>query len=67
MDPGASRGTKVRADEDPQDRERVKHADQGADSRQVASMPKADKIGTTFHVGLKGEFVVKHVPPDGTG
>ena len=41
--------------------------DQGADSRQAASMPKADRTGTTFHAGVKGEFVGKYVPPDGTG
>ena len=53
--------------EDSHDRERVRHADQGADTRQAASMPKADRIGTTFHAGVKGEVVGKHVPPDGTG
>ena len=57
MDPGASRITRVRANEDPHDRERVKNVDQGADSRQVASMPEVDRIGTTFHAGVKGEFV----------
>ena len=65
LDPGASRRTRVRADEDPHDRKWVRHADQGADSRQAASMPKADRIGATFHAGVKGEFVGKHVPPDG--
>ena len=58
LDPGASRGTRVRADEDPHDRERIRHAD----SRQAASMPKADRIGTTFHAGVKGEFVGETCP-----
>ena len=55
LDPGASR--RARADEDPHDREWVRHADQGADSRQAASMPKADWIRKTFHAGVKGEFL----------
>ena len=66
LDPGASRRTRVRADEDPHDRKRwVRHADQGADTRQAGSMPEADRIGTISHAGVKGEFVGKHVPPDG--
>ena len=26
---------------------------------------EADRIGATSHAGVKGEFVGKHVPPDG--
>ena len=65
LDPGASRRTRVRADEDPHDRKRVRHADQGADTRQAGSVSEADRIGATSHAGVKGEFVGKHVPPDG--
>ena len=64
LDLRTSRRKRVRANEDPHDRERVKNVDQGADSRQVASMPEVDRIGTTFHAGVKGEFVGKQVPPD---
>ena len=56
---------RVRADENPHDRERVRHVDQGADTRQAGSMPEADRIGATSHAGVKGEFVGKHVPPYG--
>ena len=30
-------------------------------------MPKVDRTHPTSHAGVKGEFVGKHVPPDGTG
>ena len=63
LDPGASRRTRV---EDPHDRERVRHADQGTDTRQAGSMPEADRITATSHAGVKGEFVGKQVPPDGS-
>ena len=64
LDPGASRRTRVRADEDPHDRERVRHADQSTDIRQAGSMPEADRTRATSHVGVKGEFVGKQVPSD---
>ena len=60
-----SRRTRVRADKDSHGRERVKHADQGAGTRQAGSMPEADRTHTTSHAGVKGEFVGKQVPPDG--
>ena len=64
LDPGASRRTRVHTDEDPHDRKRVRHADQGADIRRAGSMPKADRIRETSYAGVKGEFVGNHVPPD---
>ena len=56
----------VRVDEDSHGRERVRHVDQGTDTRQAGSMLTADRTRTTSHAGVKGEFVGKHVPPDET-
>ena len=66
MDPGASRRARVRANEDPHDRERVKLVDEGTDTRQAGSMPEADQNRATPHAGVKGEFVGKQVPLDGS-
>ena len=65
LNPGASRRTRVHADKDPPDRERVRHVDQGTDTRQAGGMPEADRTRATSHAGVKGEFVGKQVPPDG--
>ena len=65
LDPGASRRTRVRTNEDSHGRERVRHADQGTDTQQAGSMPEADQTHTSSHAGVKGEFVGKQVPPDG--
>ena len=65
LDPRASRRTRVRAHEDPHEREWVRHVDQGVNTRQAGSVSEADRIGATSHAGVKGEFVGKHVPPDG--
>ena len=65
LDPGASRRTRVRADEDPHGRERVRYVDQGTDTRQAGSMTEADKTHTTSPAEVKGEFVGNQVPPDG--
>ena len=65
LDPGESRRSRVRADEDPHGGERVGYADQGADARQARRMPEADRIDEASHAGVKGEFVRISVPPDG--
>ena len=66
LDTGASRRSRVRADEDPHGRERVRHADQSADTRQAGCMSKVNRTSATSHAGVKGEFVGKQVPPDET-
>ena len=45
--------------------ERVGHVDQGVVSRQAGREPETDQIDREPHVGVKGEFVGKPVPPDG--
>ena len=57
MDPGAGRRSGDCIDEDPHGRERVRHADQSTDTRQVGRMTKEDRTHPTSHAGVKEEFV----------
>ena len=50
----------------PHGGERVRHADQSNDTRQVGSMLEADRTHLTSHAGMKGDFVGKQAPRMGS-
>ena len=63
--PRASRRKEICCDEDSHGRKWIGHVDKGVVSREVERVPTKGRTGAISHVGVKGEFVRKHVPPDG--